>query len=54
MSLLIVPRAGKFIADIVGSTVKDNGIEVVEMHTEAGKLDDVFRQLTIEAVEADE
>ena len=49
VSLLIIPRAGKFIADIVGSTVKDNGIEVVEMHTEAGKLDEVFRQLTVEA-----
>ena len=45
-SLLVVPRNGKFIADAVGRAVGENSIEVLEMHTEAGKLDEVFRQIT--------
>jgi ABC-2 type transport system ATP-binding protein len=45
-TLLVVPREGKFIADTVGLTIRKNNIEVSEMHTELGRLDDVFRQVT--------
>lgn len=47
VSLLVIPREGKFVAEAVGAAVRENNIEVVEMHTEAGKLDEVFRQLTV-------
>jgi len=47
VSLLVVPLSGKFVADAVGLAVRENDIEVVEMHTEAGRLDEVFRQLTV-------
>jgi ABC-2 type transport system ATP-binding protein len=47
VSLAVVPRAGKFIADEVGLAVRQNSIEVDEIHTEVGKLDEVFRQLTV-------
>ena len=47
VSLLVVPREGKFVAEAVGAAVRENNIQVVEMHTEAGKLDEVFRQLTV-------
>jgi len=47
ISLLVVPLSGKFVADAVGLAVRENNIEVVEMHTEAGRLDEVFRQLTV-------
>jgi len=45
-TLLVVPRNGKFIADEVGNAIRKNSIEVSEMHTELGRLDDVFRQVT--------
>ena len=45
--VVIVPRDGKFIADEVGIAIRQNGIEVDEMHTEVGRLDDVFRALTV-------
>lgn len=45
--LLVIPRDGQFIAETVGSAVRENGIDFIEMHTEAGKLDEVFRQLTV-------
>ena len=35
VTLLVVPRDGKFIADSVGLSVRDNNIQVVEMHSEA-------------------
>jgi ABC-2 type transport system ATP-binding protein len=47
VSLAVVPRDGRFIADEVGNAIRQNGIEVDEMHTESGKLDEVFRQLTV-------
>ena len=45
--LVVVPRAGKFIADEIGIAIRQNGIEVDEMHTQIGHLDEVFRQLTV-------
>ncbi|MSP20221.1 MAG: ABC transporter ATP-binding protein [Alphaproteobacteria bacterium] len=48
VSLSVVPRDGRFIADEVGIAVRQNGIEVDEMHTESGKLDEVFRQMTVD------
>ena len=47
VSLSVVPREGKFIADEVGMAIRQNSIEVDEIHTEVGKLDEVFRQLTV-------
>ncbi len=45
--LVVVPRDGRFIADEVGIAVRQNGIDVDEMHTQVVHLDEVFRQLTI-------
>ncbi len=45
--LVVVPRDGRFIADEVGIAVRQNGIEVDEMHTQVVHLDEVFRQLTV-------
>ena len=47
VSLIVIPSAGHFIADGVAAAVRENGIEVTEMRTEVGKLDDVFRQITV-------
>ena len=47
MPLVVVPRDGRFIADEVGIAVRQNGIEVDEMHTQVVHLDEVFRQLTV-------
>ena len=47
VSLLVLPRNGQFIADMVGATVRQNNIFVTDMHAETGKLDDVFRAVTI-------
>ena len=47
ISLSVVPKDGRFIADVVGTAIRQNGIDVNEMHTLAGKLDEVFRQLTV-------
>ncbi|MBM3507665.1 MAG: ABC transporter ATP-binding protein [Alphaproteobacteria bacterium] len=47
ISLAVVPRDGRFIADEVGLAIRQNAIEVDEIHTEVGKLDEVFRQLTV-------
>ncbi len=48
VSLAVVPRDGRFIADEVGNAIRQNGIDVDEMHTESGKLDEVFRLLTVD------
>ena len=47
VALMVIPREGRFIADAVGTAVRENNIEVAEMHTEAGRLDEVFRDLTV-------
>ena len=47
IALSVVPREGRFIADEVGMAIRQNSIEVDEIHTEVGKLDEVFRQLTV-------
>ena len=44
--LLIVPRNGQFIADVVVTTLRNNNIMAGEIHSEQGKLDDVFRAVT--------
>ena len=47
VALMVIPREGRFIAEAVGAAVRENNVEVVEMHTEAGRLDEVFRDLTV-------
>ena len=47
VSLLVVPAPGRSIADGVAAAVRESGIEVAEMRTVIGKLDEVFRQLTV-------
>ena len=40
------PHGGRFIADQVGAIVRGGGIQVFEMRSEVGRLDDVFRAMT--------
>lgn len=47
VSMIVVPRNGRFIADAVGTAIRQNNVVVDEIHTEAGKLDEVFRQITV-------
>jgi len=47
VSLMVVPSPGHSIAEDVAAAVRDSNIEVAEMRTVIGKLDDVFRQLTV-------
>lgn len=46
VSLLVIPRGGKFIADAVGSAIHQSTLKADEVHSEVGKLDDVFRAVT--------
>ncbi|MGB8275757.1 MAG: ABC transporter ATP-binding protein [Alphaproteobacteria bacterium] len=45
--LLIIPRGGKSIIADLSRMVRDFGVPVEEMHVERGRLDDVFRELTM-------
>ena len=47
VALMVIPSSGEFIADGVAAAFRGNDIEVAEMHTEIGRLDDVFRSLTV-------
>jgi ABC-2 type transport system ATP-binding protein len=47
VSLMVIPSAGHLIAEGVAAAVRDNNIDVAEMRTVIGKLDEVFRQLTV-------
>ncbi|MFO1184051.1 MAG: ATP-binding cassette domain-containing protein [Bauldia sp.] len=46
MALTVVPKGGKFIADQVGVAVRSHDLAISEIHSEPGKLDDVFRAVT--------
>lgn len=46
VALLVRPRNGQFIADLIAQTVRDNNLVVTDLHAEVGKLDDVFRAVT--------
>ncbi len=48
MHLTAYPKGHEFAADIVAAKLRADGIEFQELHTEAGRLDLVFRQLTIQ------
>jgi ABC-2 type transport system ATP-binding protein len=45
-SLLVVPRQGDPILDAVAGAVRRQQLEVAELFTERGRLDDVFRRIT--------
>ncbi|HWG03780.1 MAG TPA: ABC transporter ATP-binding protein [Beijerinckiaceae bacterium] len=47
--LHIVPAKGASIADLVAAKLRDNGIAFHDFRTESGKLDEVFRKLTLRA-----
>jgi ABC-2 type transport system ATP-binding protein len=47
VSLVVVPSPGYTIAEGVAAAVRESNIEVAEMRTVIGKLDEVFRQLTV-------
>ncbi|MBT3396587.1 MAG: ABC transporter ATP-binding protein [Alphaproteobacteria bacterium] len=47
VSLMVVPSPGHTIAEGVAAAVRESNIEVAEMRTVIGKLDEVFRQLTV-------
>jgi len=47
VSLMVVPSSGHLIAEGVAAAVRNNNIDVAEMRTVIGKLDEVFRQLTV-------
>jgi len=44
--LLVLPQQGRPIAGIVGGALRDRQIDIDEMHSERGHLDDVFRSIT--------
>lgn len=44
--LLIRPRNGQFIADLVGLSLRENDIAAGNLNAIVGKLDDVFRSVT--------
>jgi len=44
---MVIPVPGHSIAEGVAGAVRENGIEIAEMRTVIGKLDEVFRQLTV-------
>ena len=46
-SLIVLPRNGQFIAELVGTTIRDQKIFASDIHAVMGKLDDVFRAVTI-------
>lgn len=46
VSILVRPRNGQFIADLIAKTVRENNLVVSDLHAEVGKLDDVFRAVT--------
>ena len=48
MTLIAYPKDHVFAADIVAARLRSEGIDFHELHTEAGRLDLVFRQLTIQ------
>jgi ABC-2 type transport system ATP-binding protein len=46
VTLLAIAKSGRFVADVVGGKLRQTGIEAAEIHSELGKLDDVFRAVT--------
>ncbi len=44
--LLVRPRNGQFIADLVGRTIRDNNLTAVDVVGLTSRLDDVFRTVT--------
>jgi ABC-2 type transport system ATP-binding protein len=44
--LMVRPRNGEFIADLIGAAVRENNVIASDLHSVVGKLDDVFRSVT--------
>ena len=51
--VLATSREGAFIADRIGAALRQARVPVVEMHSEVGRLDDVFRAMTLGQARAD-
>lgn len=47
--LRIFPVGGISIIDEVGALLRETGVRIDELHVERGRLDDVFRQITMES-----
>jgi ABC-2 type transport system ATP-binding protein len=47
-SVIVIPRNGQFIGDLVATTIRDQKIFASDLHAVMGKLDDVFRAVTIQ------
>ena len=45
--VVAIPNGGAFIADKVGAAIRRSGVEVLEIRSEVGQLDEVFRTLTL-------
>lgn len=45
-TLLVRPRNGQFIADLVGRTIRENNLTAIDVTGLTSKLDDVFRTVT--------
>jgi len=49
---LVLPRTGQQVLRAVGKRAREDGWELDELHAEAGRLDEVFRELTTGAADA--
>ena len=47
--LRVFPAGGMSIIDEVGALLRGTGVRIDELHVERGRLDDVFRQITMES-----
>ncbi len=45
----VLPAGGASIADLVAAKLRDNSIAFHDFRTSAGRLDEVFRKLTVHA-----
>ncbi|MGD8346651.1 MAG: ABC transporter ATP-binding protein, partial [Lysobacterales bacterium] len=44
--LTVFPRPGEQLLEVITDTIRENGWSVSELRLEAGRLDEVFRQVT--------
>jgi len=52
-TIRVVPKEGRPIIDAVSALMVERKVELRELHVEKGALDDVFREITMPASEAD-
>jgi len=52
-TIRVVPKEGRPIIDAVSALMVERKVELRQLHVEKGALDDVFREITVPAAEAD-